>query len=113
MRKNLVLSLGLVFAAGHFLIKIHNLDGGHGSLITLVPGFYTGPVQRLFDRIGCNNAENNRDACLQRCLCYPARGLARDVIEMRSLTTDDHPDRDDSVEVSALSSFQRRQRQFE
>src|SRR5687768_10593959 len=106
-------SFDLTVAAGHLAKEVSHLDRGHRRFITLVTRFYTRPIDRLLNGLGCDDSEDHRDARLQSRLCDTARGLSGDVIKMRRLTTDDDTERDDRVKFAALSRLERCQRQFE
>src|SRR5436190_22874175 len=65
-------------------------DVGRGEsrvdrLVPLVAGGSAGPGQRLLQRVGGEHPEADREPVRQRDVAEPARGLARDVLEMGRL----------------------------
>src|SRR6185369_6139450 len=51
-----------------FLIKIYQLNRRHGGFKPFVPEFHTRTIERLIDRVRCNDSEYDRQSARQTCM---------------------------------------------
>ena len=93
----------------HFFVKIDQLDSRHRGVEPLVPGFDSRTVNRLFERIGGDDAVEDGNARLHRRVRDAFRDLARNVLEVRRLAADDGSQTDDGVELLRLGEPEREQ----
>ena len=73
-------------------------------------GALADPGLGLLDPIQCQNAERHRDARLQSGELETARGLARDLDEVRRVASNDAPERHDARKPPSLRERRRGQR---
>src|SRR5206468_3359426 len=71
------------------------------------------PRLRLLDAVEREDSEGDGNARLERRELQAARGLARDVVEMRRVAADDAAERDDAGEATRLRERRRGERQLE
>ena len=83
-----------------FLVKIYQFHRRHGGFKSLVPQFHAGAIDSLIDRVGRDDAEYYRKSGGQCCMRNSVRHFARDVIEMRSLTTDNSTETNDCIKLT-------------
>src|SRR5260370_27286395 len=83
-----------------------------GGLKTLIAELNSGAVDGLIDILRGNDAKQQRHARLQTGLADAARGFAGDVIKVRCLSANDHPQTNHGVKLSGLGCFQSTQRNF-
>ena len=77
-------------------------DVGHLERAPDRLGALLDPRLGLLDPVEREDAEGDRDAGLERGELEPARGLARDVVEVRRVAADDAAERDDAGEAAGL-----------
>src|SRR5512147_3023917 len=88
---------GKLLLHGDFCFQIGKLDCRHGGIPSFVAPLGPGPLDRLLERIGCQHAEDDRHAGLERDTGDPRAHRVRDVFKMGSLSPDNAPETDDGV----------------
>src|SRR5688572_23424616 len=99
------------------LIQLHaqvrHFERGLHRFAALVASARSRPLERLLDRLRRQHTEYHRNAGLDRNVLKPASALARNVLKVRRIATDDAAERNDRLVLPALRRATRNDRQLE
>ena len=97
----------VIKTVGYLLIEctheIDHLDGIDGTVITLIAGLGTCPLDRLFDAVGCEYAEHDGNTIFERNAGDTFGDFAADIIIVARGTADDSAETDDGIIIATLS----------
>ena len=79
------------------IAEARHFDGGHGGVVAFVAVLAARARFGLFQSIGGEHAEGDRQSGFERHLLQSPRGFAGDVIEMRRFAANHRAQRDDRV----------------
>ena len=64
---------------GNLAHQLRHFDRGEARLVTLIAAFQSGAIDRLFERVACEDAKNHRHAGIELRQLNAARGFRHDV----------------------------------